>query len=233
MERALARTVAKGHSSCMNTSPAVERARFTWADYRTWPDDERWQIIGGEAYAMSPAPATRHQKLLIRLASAFETFLRGNRCEVYPAPTDLKLSDIDVVQPDLMVVCEPDKVRPTHVEGPPTLVIEILSPSTEVLDRGRKLDLYAASGVKEVWLVTPYPALLEIFVLDNGTYRRAHAFTREQAFRCPSFPELKLDLNALFDLPVARRKNGSTSSAKAIRHTPPRAEAKAGSLRQP
>ena len=131
---------------------AIKGERYTWADYRSWPDDEHWQIVGGEAYAMSPAPATRHQKLLIRLASALETFLRDKPCEAYPAPTDLKLSDTDIVQPDLMVVCEPDKVKPTHIEGPPTLVIEILSPSTELLDRGRKLDLYAASGVKEVWL---------------------------------------------------------------------------------
>jgi Uma2 family endonuclease len=152
---------------------------------------------------MSPAPATRHQKVLIRLAAELEAFLRGKPCEVYPAPTDLKLSDTDIVQPDLLVVCEPDKVKPTHIEGPPTLVIEILSPSTELLDRGRKLDLYAASGVKEVWLVTPYPALIEIFVLDGGACRRAYAFTREQTFHCPAFPKLHLDLNALFELPIA------------------------------
>ncbi len=182
---------------------AIKDNRYTWEDFRSWSDSERWELIDGEAYAMSPAPATRHQKLLIRLASAFEIFFRGKPCEVFPAPTDLKLSDTDVVQPDLLVVCEPDKIKPTHIEGPPALVIEILSPSTELLDRGRKLDLYAASGVKEVWLVTPYPSLIEIFVLDNGTYRRAHAFTREQPFRCPSFPALQLDLNELFDLPLA------------------------------
>jgi len=187
----------------MSNARAIKDNRYTWEDYRSWPDSERWELIDGEAYAMSPAPATRHQKLLIRLASAFEIFLRGKPCEVFPAPTDLKLSDTDVVQPDLLVVCEPDKIKPTHIEGPPTLVIEILSPSTELLDRGRKLDLYATNGVKEVWLVTPYPSLIEIFVLDNGTYRRIHAFTREQTFHCPSFPALQLDLNALFDLPLA------------------------------
>jgi len=187
----------------MRTSVAIKHDPFTWADYRSWPDDERWQIIDGEAYAMSPAPTTRHQTLVSRLNRHWANFLDGKRCQVYPAPTDLKLSDVDVVQPDLLVVCEPDKVKATHIEGPPTLVIEILSPSTELLDRGRKLDLYAASGVKEVWLVTPYPSLIEIFVLKGGSYRRAHAFTREQPFQCPSFPELKLDLNALFDLPIA------------------------------
>ena len=152
---------------------------------------------------MSLAPATRHQRLVVRLAAAFEAFLKGKPCEVYPAPTDLKLSETDIVQPDLLVVCEREKIKPTHIEGPPTLVIEVLSPSTQVLDRGRKLDLYAASGVKEVWLVAPYPPLLEVLVLDGGTYRRVHAFTRGQPFQCPSFPGLRLDLDALFDLPIA------------------------------
>jgi Uma2 family endonuclease len=186
----------------MSPAPAQRKERFTWDDYQTWPDDERWEIIGGEAFAMSPAPATRHQLLSARLVSALDAFLRGRKCQVYAAPVDLKLSDEDIVQPDILVVCEPEKVKPTHIEGPPTLVIEILSPSTELIDRGLKLDLYAASGVKEVWLVTPYPSLIEIFVLDNGAYRRARALTREQEFRCPSFPDLGLDLNGLFDLPT-------------------------------
>jgi Uma2 family endonuclease len=191
------------HHEAMSNAMAIRDDRYTWKDYRSWPDDERWEIIGGEAHAMSPAPTTRHQLLVARLTRKWANFLEKKPCEVFPAPTDLKLSDTDVVQPDLLVVCEPDKIKPTHIEGPPALVIEILSPSTELLDRGRKLDLYAASGVKEVWLVTPYPSLLEIFVLDNGSYRRAHAFTREQPFHCPSFPALSLDLNALFDFPLA------------------------------
>jgi Uma2 family endonuclease len=187
----------------MSGMPAQRHDRYTWDDYRSWPDSERWQIVDGEAYAMSPAPATRHQQLVVRLARQWGNFLEGKPCEVYPAPTDLKLSETDIVQPDLLVVCEREKVKPTHIEGPPTLVIEVLSPSTQVLDRGRKLDLYAASGVREVWLVAPYPPLLEILLLGGSTYRRLHAFTRGQTFQCPSFPELRLDLEALFDLPVA------------------------------
>ncbi len=190
----------------MSNAIAINNDSYTWADYRSWPDNERWQLVGGEAYAMSPAPATRHQLLVARLTRHWANYLDGKPCDVFPAPTDLKLSDVDVVQPDLMVVCEPDKVKPTHIEGPPSLVIEILSPSTELLDRGRKLDLYAASGVKEVWLVTPYPSLIEIFVLDKGAYRRTQAFTREQAFYCPSFPTFQMDLTALFELPLAQEE---------------------------
>jgi Uma2 family endonuclease len=186
----------------MKAALAVKQNAWTWQDYRSWPDSERWQIVGGEAYAMSPAPATRHQLLAGRLNRQWGNFLDGKPCEVYPAPTDLKLSETDIVQPDLMVVCDRNQVRPTHIEGPPSLVIEILSPSTEALDRGRKLDLYAASGVKEIWLVTPHPALIEIFMPERGMLHRACAFTRTQAFRSPSFPDLELDLEALFDLPL-------------------------------
>ena len=81
-------------------------------------------------------------------------------------------------------------------------MIEILSPSTENLDRGRKLDLYARSGVTEVWLVRPYPALIEIFLLRDGAYVRAHAFIREQPFKSPTFPDLELNLDTLFDFPI-------------------------------
>ena len=190
----------------MSTSLAAQDERCTWTHYRSWPDDKRWQIIDGDAYALSAAPATRHQKLQSRLTAAFEGFLHGKPCDVYPAPTDLKLSETDVVQPDLMVVCDQEQVKVTHIEGPPTLVVEILSPSTESLDRGRKLDLYARSGVAEVWLVRPYPALLEIYLLDSDVYRRHSAFSRKDTFRSPTFPELELDLDALFDLPVSREE---------------------------
>jgi len=70
------------------------------------------------------------------------------KCPVYPAPMDLKLSDRDVVQPDILVVCDPKQIKKTHVEGPPFLLIEILSFSTLLHDRGRKLELYARSGVQ-------------------------------------------------------------------------------------
>jgi Uma2 family endonuclease len=201
----------------MSQPQSTTAPRFTWTDYQTWPSDQRWEIVGGEAYAMSPAPSTRHQKLLMRLAANLEHFFAGRPCEVYPAPTDVKLSETDVVQPDLVVVCDPTHVHPTHIEGPPALVIEILSPSTEHLDRGRKLDLYAASGVQEVWLISPWPALMELFVLDGGAYRRLHAFTQTDPFQSPSFPELTCDLATLFDLPITPEEE----QLRIVREAPP------------
>ncbi len=176
---------------------------FTWDNYRKWPDNERWEIIGGEAFSMAPAPSTRHQKIAARLTRFLEEHFEKHPCDVYIAPTDVKLSEDDVVQPDLLVVCEEDKVKETHIEGAPALIIEILSPSTAFYDRSRKLSLYAENGVAEVWLVTPYPHAVEIFVLDGKSYRLAVVYGRDDKLESRLFPELTIDLDKIFDFPIA------------------------------
>lgn len=190
------------YNDTMSPESNKRRQHATWRDYQTWPEDWRWQIVDGQPYAMTAAPLIRHQRLITRLNCHLQNHLDGGPCEVFPAPTALKLSEEDVVQPDLMVVCDPNQIRASHVDGPPALIIEVLSPSTEQLDRGRKLDLYASSGVREVWLVTPYPALIEIFELNGPAYQRTRSLTPDQSFRSDSFPDLALDLNALFDFPI-------------------------------
>ena len=148
--------------------PARQRGRtYTWDDYQTWPDDERWEIIDGEAVMMSPSPAYRHQRVLAQLVRRLGDFFDGRPCEVLPAPMDVKLSDTDVVEPDILVVCDPGIIEPTHIAGPPTLVVEVLSPSSAVHDRLRKLHLYARFGVPEYWIVTPFPSLVEVLVLRD------------------------------------------------------------------
>src|SRR5262245_54809384 len=132
--------------------------RYTWRDYQLWQDDQRWEIIGGNAFAMSPSPATRHQRISIALSSALFSHFRGKRCQPFEAPMDVKLSDEDIVQPDILVVCDPNQVKTTHIEGAPALVVEILSPSSLAHDRVRKMNLYARFGVPELWIVTPYPS---------------------------------------------------------------------------
>ena len=175
---------------------------FTWEDYRTWPDSERWEIIGGEVFAMSPAPSLRHQTISVELAAQFQAHFRGKPCKVFPAPTDVKLSEEDVVQPDLLVVCDENQMKGTHIEGAPTLVVEILSPSSEAWDRVHKMRLYAASGVKEVWLITPYPWLAEKYVLDGDSYRLAQSCEKSDTLESVVFPDLKIELERVFDFPI-------------------------------
>jgi len=113
--------------------------RWTYADYLTWPDDERWEIIDGVAYAMSPSPGKRHQELFGELFRQIANFLKGKSCKVFAAPFDVRLSDIStasdnyaetVVQPDIFVVCDKNKLDERGCKGAPDLIIEISSPST-------------------------------------------------------------------------------------------------------
>jgi len=136
------------------------------------------------------------------MVSELREFFAGHPCDVYPAPTDVKLSEEDVVQPDILVVCERDKIKPTHIEGAPTLVVEILSPSTTVKDRGAKMDLYARAGVKEVWIVTPYPSLVEVYSLTDQGYRHVKAYAREETLHSVVFDDFELALEPIFDFPL-------------------------------
>ena len=183
------------------TSLAIKE-NFTWDDYCTWPDDERWEIIGGEAFVMSPAPTLRHQSIAAALTHLLFAFFTNHPCKVFPAPTDVKLSENDIVQPDLLIVCDEKQMKRTHIEGAPALIIEILSPSTTIHDKGRKMDLYAAGGVKEIWLITPHPAMVEVFTLKDKSYFLNHVFGRDDILKSPTFKELKLDLSPVFDFPL-------------------------------
>ncbi|MBM3861764.1 MAG: Uma2 family endonuclease [Verrucomicrobia bacterium] len=181
---------------------AKQGRRHTWADYQTWNDDQRWEIIGGEAHLMSPAPTWRHQGIIGELHAQMQPYFKGKKCKLGLSPLDVVLSDDDVVQPDLLVVCEPNKVKRTHVEGAPTLAVEVLSPRSGSLDRLLKLNLYARAGVKEYWLVTPWPSLVEVLLLKGGRYVVHGVFGKHDTLLSPTFPDLKIQLSSVFDFPL-------------------------------
>ena len=138
----------------------------------------------------------------MNLAEPVRRHFRGKPCKPYVSPIDVKLSDSDIVQPDLLVVCDAAQIKRTHIEGQPALVVEILSPASTAHDRLRKTRLYEQAGVKEYWIVTPFPSLLEVFVLDGRSYRLHGVFGKEDALRSPSFPGLELALDQVFDFPL-------------------------------
>lgn len=172
--------------------------RFTWDDYQTWPEGERWELIGGVAYAMSPSPLTEHQDIAISMGSKMREYFTGKKCRALMAPMDVKLSDEDVVQPDLLVVCDPSQLK-GHIEGPPALVVEILSPGNARKDRVIKTELYARFGIKEYWVVTPFPCMVEIFLLEEAHYVFWKGFTEEDVLTSPSFPDLQIELKGVFE----------------------------------
>lgn len=205
----------------MGEAARKTKDRFTWENYLSWPEDERWEIVEGEAFAMAP-PLTRHQRIQMDLSVALHPFFRKGPCQLFAAPTGVKLSEQDVVEPDILVVCDPRQIKPAHIEGPPKLVIEILSPSSTAHDRIRKSRLYARAGVQEYWIVTPHPAVVEVFSLDGGTYRLLHAFGKDDTLKSPAFPEVSIPLADVFtfplepgdEVPVAREPPAKFGAAK-------------------
>jgi len=148
--------------------------RYTYADYATWDDGNRYELIDGKACMMS-APSTDHQRVLVELGRQFANYLRGKPCEVFLAPFDVCLNakgddDDTVVQPDLVVICDPSILDKKRCNGAPDLVIEVASPSTSRLDRMIKLNKYLQAGVREFWIADPDDRGVTVHVLENGKY---------------------------------------------------------------
>ena len=125
--------------------------------------DQRYELIAGEVYLLA-SPSFRHQIVVNEIAAHFYRYFKGKPCRPLTAPLDIKLfglatkfeEDPNVVQPDIMVICDEDKVTAdSKYEGTPTLLVEVLSPSTRGKDLAIKLNLYLKSGVSEYWLVDP------------------------------------------------------------------------------
>ena len=177
--------------------PLRRISRSSFQDYLSWTDDERWEVIDGHPYRMS-APTTEHQILCTDLCFLLMTHFRGKTCRVIASPLDVKLSDYDVVQPDLVVICDRAQITKGHIEGPPTLAVEILSPSSVRHDKVRKARLYAAAGVQEYWILQPYPAMVEVLSLDGPGFRLHGAYTDQEVLTSAVFPELTINLSELF-----------------------------------
>ena len=158
--------------------PKTSDRRFTYADYLKWPDGERWELIDGEAYAMSPAPTISHQTTTGQLFRQIDEALDGAHCRALIAPVDVLLPTPDeaddrtttVVQPDILVVCDPAKITERNVRGAPDWIVEVLSPATARHDHLTKRVLYERAGVREYWLVHPVDRVITVYVLKNGKY---------------------------------------------------------------
>ena len=161
--------------------------RYTFADCLTWGESERIEIINGEAVMMAP-PTRIHQEISGELFRQLANFLEGKKCKVYAAPFAVRLfekdgdtpEDVDtMVEPDISVVCDHDKLDKHGCKGAPDLVVEILSPSTQRHDRLVKLDLYQRAGVREYWIVDPDSSTVQVFMLKNG-YLHPHEVYSEK-----------------------------------------------------
>jgi Uma2 family endonuclease len=151
-----------------------ENQHYTYADYCSWDDNERWELIDGVSYLMSPAPMRVHQEIIRELAYQLTAFLKGKPCKLFIAPFDVRLNadtyDDTVVQPDLLIVCDRSKLNDKCCVGAPDMVIEILSQSTGRHDKFVKFKLYQDAGVREYWMVDPDTKTVQACTLENGKY---------------------------------------------------------------
>lgn len=189
-------------------------ASYSYADYLTWQLNEAVELIKGKILLMSPAPNVKHQKLSIFLASRLFNYFENKACQVFSAPFDVRLYDRNksllankeiatVVQPDICVICDNSKLDEQGCNGAPDWIIEILSKGNSQKEVKIKHVLYAESGVKEYWLVFPYEEVINQFVLneDSQRYQLSNSYAGDDVAASHLFPDLKIDLVALFDSP--------------------------------
>lgn len=185
---------------------AIEIRKLTVAEFHQmeFDDDDThlYELLEGEL-VKKKAPAPRHQLILASLYYQIETFVRQQPKpgKVFFAPIDVFLDDNSVPQPDLVYLA-PDKlslVTNDGVMGAPTLVVEIISPSSIYRDRVTKKALYERFGVQEYWLVDPADKFIELYALTDGQYKLLSAASLEEGqLTTGVLPGLALDLNALF-----------------------------------
>lgn len=138
--------------------PLPKRKSYTSDDYWNLPDGQRAELIDGQLYDMAP-PYRIHQKLINRLSQKITNYIDSKQgsCELYPAPfaVNLDADDRNWVEPDISVICDPEKLTDRGCEGAPDFIIEVVSPSSRKMDYSVKNAVYSESGVREYWIVDP------------------------------------------------------------------------------
>lgn len=176
---------------------------FSWNEYKEWPEDQRWQIIDGHAYCMTAAPNIRHQKITGNFYRIIGNALTGKPCVPFIAPTDVVFDDYNIVQPDVLVVCDKSKITDANIQGPPDLVIEVISPSNSYMDKKMKLELYERCAVPEYLLVDPVGDLVERYHLVDGKYGRSEIFPWHEVLQLSSLPGIQINLWEIFERDLA------------------------------
>lgn len=180
---------------------------YSYADYLLWQVKEKIELFKGKILAMSPTPARYHQKIVGNIHGILFPIFKGKKCELYTAPFDVRIPKQDkeddkiftVVQPDLSVICDPEKLDERGCIGAPDLVIEILSPGNSKKEMDVKFTLYEEAGVLEYWIVHPTEKVVWIYVLENGRYVTHKPFVEGEFLISKKFPDLKINTDEIFE----------------------------------
>ncbi|WP_439475383.1 Uma2 family endonuclease [Algoriphagus formosus] len=188
--------------------PDVEYGRYSYADYLTWQFDEVVELIKGKIFKKAAAAPKRiHQRISGELFLQIGNFLKSQKCQVYSAPFDVRFPKkskedsqiFDVVQPDICVICDLDKLDDRGCLGAPDLIVEILSPSNNETELRYKFDLYESQGVKEYWIVSPENQTFTINTLIDQRYVTSRMMTSGDVVESAVIKGFSLDLKAFFE----------------------------------
>lgn len=183
-----------------------EKTRYTLADALEWDERERMEVIGGEP-VLPATPVRIHQEVSGEIYRQLANYLEGKKCRVYAAPFSVRPferggdrpEDVDtLVEPDITVVCDPDKLDEIGCKGAPDLVMEILSPSTQRHDRVVKFNLYWRAGVREYWIVDSAGKIAQSFVLEDGYYIAKELGTAGDKMKVNVLEDCWIDLSRVF-----------------------------------
>ena len=175
------------------------KRKLEYSDLPETPDDgKRYELVRGELL-VTPSPRTLHQRVSLRLTQLLHAYCEEHGAgELFVAPTDLILTTQDVFVPDLLVTAAPADVTERGIEGPPWLVVEILSPSTQKNDRNSKAVRYAELGVEHFWLVDPANQTFECYRKVDDAFELATEAKGDSRLEPPGWPGLVIDLTTLF-----------------------------------
>lgn len=182
---------------------------YTYADYLMWRFKERVELIKGKVLQMSPAPARTHQKISREISGHFYNFFKNRDCQFFSAPFDVRLLKKEkttpeneiytVVQPDLCVICDNEKLDDRGCLGAPDLVVEILSPGNSQKEMGEKFRIYEESGVLEYWIVEPQTQTILVYVQQNGRFIGLQPYTCDTVVKSTIFTELSIQVQEIFN----------------------------------
>ncbi|MCM3799828.1 Uma2 family endonuclease [Caldibacillus thermoamylovorans] len=188
----------------INQSPE----KLTYKEYATWAEGKRCEVLGGVIISMDPSVSPKHQEVSMQLSIEFGSYLRGKRCKVFAGDIDVYLFedkkgwDSEKVKnwviPDMVIVCDPDKIKKHGIVGAPDFALEILSPSSAKIDRMVKRWAYSKAGVKEYWIVDPANQLVEVYLLKEGVLELENVYTKEDSVHVHVLENLNIDLANIF-----------------------------------
>ena len=180
---------------------------YTYKDYLSYDEGERIEIIEGGIITMSPAPSRIHQEITMDISYKIRQYIENNNgpCKVYAAPFDVVLKNEDeeegnsknIVQPDISVICDKNKLTDKGCFGSPDMIVEVVSPSNSRDDYIKKLNLYEKFKVREYWIVNPIKKSILVYTLSENGYEMPDSYTFNDKVKVNIYNDLEIDFKSL------------------------------------